>query len=85
MTDRFNWVDTKFQPHAFNIPLDRKELEGVIDRLYQLMFPISSITNVEIIHAKLTLVADCLLKNISKLPIKILHTKLWSNSSLTFL
>lgn len=67
MTDRLTGLIQKFQPHAFNIPLDRKELEGVIDRLYQLMFPISSITNVEIIHAKLTLVADCLLKNISKI------------------
>ena len=46
MTDRLTGLIQKFQPHAFNIPLDRKELEGVIDRLYQLMFPISSITNV---------------------------------------
>lgn len=70
MTDRITGLIQKFQPHSFNIPLDRKELEDVVDKLYHLMFPISSKTNIELIHAKLTLVGECLLKNIAKLTSK---------------
>ncbi len=70
MTDQLIGLIKKFRPHSFNIPLDRKELEDVVEKLYQLMFPISSKTDIELIQAKLTLVADCLLKNISKITSK---------------
>lgn len=70
MTDRLTGLIQKFNPHSFNVPIDRKELEEVIEKLYELMFPISSITSVEIIQAKLTLVGECLLNNISKLTSK---------------
>lgn len=70
MTDRLTGLIKKFQPHSFKIPLDRKELEDVVEKLYQLMFPISTKTDIQLIHAKLTLVGDCLLKNISKITSK---------------
>lgn len=70
MTNRLTGLIKNFQPHSFNIPLDKRELEDVIEKLYQLMFPISTKTDIELIQAKLTLVGDCLLKNISKITSK---------------
>ncbi len=70
MTDHLTGLIKEFQPHSFNIPLDRKELEDVVEKLYQLMFPISTKTDIQLIHARLTLVGDCLLKNISKITSK---------------
>lgn len=70
MTDQLAGLIKKFQPHSFNIPLDKSELEDVVEKLYQLMFPISTKTDIELIQAKLTLVGDCLLRNISKITSK---------------
>ena len=41
-THRITELIQKFCPHSFNIPIDRKELEDVVEKLYQLMFPTSS-------------------------------------------
>ena len=66
-THRITELIQKFCPHSFNIPIDRKELENVVEKLYQLMFPTSSKMDTHIIHAELVLQAEILLDNISKL------------------
>lgn len=57
----------KFQPPFFNIPIDKKEMERIVERLYHLMFPISCQETIESIHEELSLIADVLLCTISKL------------------
>lgn len=67
MTNRISNLIDKFQPPFFNIPIDRKEMERVVKRLYHLMFPISSQLNTESIHDELHLIADTLLHTIAQL------------------
>ncbi|HTN68767.1 MAG TPA: serine O-acetyltransferase EpsC [Dysgonamonadaceae bacterium] len=70
MTNRIAKLIRKFEPRSFNIPIDKKELENVVEKLYELMFPISFKMDVELVHAELIMVADVLLDNISKLTSK---------------
>ena len=67
MTDHIEELIHKFQPHSYNIPIDKTELEEVIEKLYQLMFPTSPKMNDEFIQKELLWVANILLDTISKL------------------
>ena len=67
MTERISNLIDKFQPPFFDIPINKKEMHGVVKRLYCLMYPISSQINIESIHFELRSIADILLRTIAKL------------------
>jgi serine O-acetyltransferase len=67
MTNRITDLIAKFQPPFFNIPIDKHEMEQVVERLYNLMYPISSRFNTESIHTELHSIAYVFLCTISKL------------------
>ncbi len=67
MANQITKLINKFQPSFFNIPINKKEMEEVVERLYQLMFPISSQLNTESVHNELCLIADTLLCTITEL------------------
>ena len=57
----------KFNPPFFDIPIDKKQMEEVVERLYHLMFPVSSQLNNALIHRELHSIADTLLCTIAQL------------------
>lgn len=67
MTERISNLIDKFQPSFYNIPFDKKKMEDVAERLYHLMFPISSQLNIKLIHNELRSIADILLCTIAQL------------------
>lgn len=67
MTERISNLIDKFQPPFFDIPIDKKEMQDVVERLYCLMYPISSQINMESIHIELCSIADILLRTIANL------------------
>jgi len=67
MTNRIAQLIDKFQPPFFNIPIDKKEMQQVVKRLYHIMYPISSQQNIESIHTELRSIADILLHAIAQL------------------
>lgn len=67
MTNRISDLINKFQPPFFDIPINKKEMHGVVKRLYCLMYPISSQLNMESIHFELQSIADVLLRTIAQL------------------
>ncbi|HUI32385.1 MAG TPA: serine O-acetyltransferase EpsC [Dysgonamonadaceae bacterium] len=67
MTDRITQLIQKFKPQSYNIPIDKIKLESIVEEFYHLMFPLTSKVDVELIHAKLVLLADVLLGAISKI------------------
>lgn len=67
MTERISSLINKFQPPFFDIPIDKNEMESVIEKLYCLMYPISSQINKESIHFELQSIADLLLCTIAQL------------------
>ena len=70
MTNRIAQLIDKFQPPFFNIPIDKQEMEQVVERLYQVMFPVCCQLNAELIHKELHLIADILLHTIAQLTSK---------------
>ena len=67
MTERISNLIDKFQPPFFDIPIDKNEMESIIEKLYCLMYPISSQINKESIHFELQSIADVLLCTIAQL------------------
>ena len=67
MTSRITELINKFQPPFYNIPIDKKEMEEVVERLYHLMFPISSQLNIESVHSELRSIASVLLCTLTQL------------------
>ncbi|NLC50085.1 MAG: serine acetyltransferase [Bacteroidales bacterium] len=67
MTERISSLINKFQPPFFDIPIDKNEMESIIEKLYCLMYPISSQINKESIHFELQSIADLLLCTIAQL------------------
>ncbi len=67
MTSRITDNIAKFQPSFFNIPINKKEMEGVVDRLYEVMYPNSSHFDTASIHKELLSIAEILLRTISEL------------------
>lgn len=67
MTNRITDLIDKFRPPFLDIPIDKREMEQVSERLYHLMFPISSQLNIETVHIELKLIADFLLRSIAQL------------------
>ena len=67
MTSKISNQIYKFDPSFFDIPFDKKEMEDVAERLYHLMFPISTQLNTKQIHAQLHAIADILLCTITQL------------------
>ena len=67
MTERISNLIDKFQPPFFDIPIDKNEMESIIEKLYCLMYPISSQINKESIHFELQSISDVLLCTIAQL------------------
>lgn len=67
MKNRISSLIDKFDPPFFDIPIDKKEMEKVVERLYCLMFPISTQMNIESVHNELRSIADVLLCTIAQL------------------
>ncbi len=67
MTERISNLIDKFDPPFYDIPIDKKEMEDVVERLYHLMFPVSLQLNKEIVHRELHSIADTLLCTIAQL------------------
>ena len=67
MTNKISNLIDKFQPPFYDIPFEKKEMEEVAERLYHLMFPISSQLNIKLIHNQLRSIADILLCTIAQL------------------
>lgn len=67
MTERISNLIDKFQPPFFDIPIDKKEMHDVVERLYCLMYPISSQVNIESVHFELRSIANILLRTIAQL------------------
>ena len=67
MTERISNLIDKFQPPFFDIPIDKKEMHDIVERLYCLMYPISSQINKESIHFELRSIANVLLRTIAQL------------------
>ena len=58
---------SSFKPSFFDIPINKKEMEEVLERLYSLMFPISTLVTTEQIHEELCALADILINTIAQL------------------
>ena len=67
MTNRISDLINKFQPPFFDIPIDKKEMHDVVERLYCLMYPISSQLNTESVQFEMHSIADVLLRTIGQL------------------
>ena len=67
MTERILNLIDKFQPPFFDIPIDKNEMHNVVERLYCLMYPISSQINIESVHLELGSIANILLRTIAQL------------------
>lgn len=67
MTNRISDLINKFQPPFFDIPIDKKEMHDVVERLYCLMYPISSQLNTESVQFEMHSIATVLLRTIAQL------------------
>ncbi|NLZ95245.1 MAG: serine acetyltransferase [Bacteroidales bacterium] len=70
MRNKISSLIDNFEPSFFDIPIDKKEMEEVIERLYNLMFPISTELNIESARNELRSIADVLLCTIAELTSK---------------
>lgn len=68
--ERITTLIQKFKPQNYNIPIDKIKVEGIVEEFYNLMFPLTSQLDVELIHAKLVMVADVLIHAISEITSK---------------
>lgn len=67
MTNRISDLINKFQPPFLDIPIDKKEMHDVVERLYCLMYPISSQLNTESVQFEMHSIATVLLRTIAQL------------------
>ncbi len=67
MTNSISDLIEKFQPPFFDIPINKKEMHGVVKRLYNLMYPMSSQLDIDSVHKELCSIADILLRTIALL------------------
>lgn len=67
ITHRIDNLINKFQPPFFDIPIDKKEMEQVVEQLYHLMFPVSSGLCTGDIHTQLQSITKLLLSAIAQL------------------
>lgn len=65
--NRITELIQKFKPQSYNIPIDKLKVEGIVEEFYHLMFPLASRLDVELVHAKLVLVADVLVDAITEI------------------
>lgn len=67
MTNRIANLIEKFQPPFFNIPIDKKEMEGVVERLYNVMYPTSCQADLNYVHKELFSIAEILIRTVAQL------------------
>lgn len=67
MTNRITDSINKFKPSFYNIPINKREMEEVVDRLYKVMFPNATHFDTASIHKELHLIAEILLSTIAQL------------------
>ena len=67
MNNKIAELIKEFHPHTSYIPIDRKELQVVVEKLYDLMFPICKKMEVSDIHRELLYVGEVLTDNISRI------------------
>ena len=67
MTNRITDNIKKFKPSFYNIPINKREMEEVVDRLYKVMFPNATHFDTASIHKELHSIAEILLSTIAQL------------------
>lgn len=67
MTNQITENIAKFKPSFFNIPINKKEMEEVVDRLYKVMYPNFTHFDIASLQKELRSIANILLSTISQL------------------
>ena len=67
MKNRISDIIDSFEPSFFDIPFNKKEMEEVIERMYHLMFPVSSQQDIKSVRNELCDIAEVLFCTIAQL------------------